>query len=285
MSRRMWTAIGAGAGAVAGVAYAGAVRWSARTRELCSALHGQRAAGAPRRFDPAAIDALPPPVTRYLRTVLTPGQAYVRTVRIRHTGTFNTSGDTDAWKRFTSEQYVVIDPPGFVWNARVAMFPGLPIRAHDAYVGGEGILDAAVFGLFPVARMRGDKDVNEGELMRFLAEAAWYPTALLPSPALSWSPVDASSARATLCDGGTSATLTFVFDSDGLITTVRADARGRTSGGVIVPTPWEGRWRDYEPRNGMLVPTGGEVAWIQPQGPQPYWRGQVASLDYEFYPH
>ncbi len=58
--------------------------------------------------------------------------------------------------------------------------PGLPVRVHDAYVTGEGILHASLLGLFSLVDMRGGGDVAEGELMRFFAEAAWYPTALLP---------------------------------------------------------------------------------------------------------
>ena len=35
-------------------------------------------------------------------------------------------------------------------------------------------------------------------------------------------------------------------------------------------------WRD-----GMRVPTRGEVAWLLPEGPKPYWRGEVTALRYE----
>ncbi len=58
---------------------------------------------------------------------------------------------------------------------------GLPVRVHDAYVAGEGILHASLLGLFSLVDMRGGGDLAEGELMRFFAEAAWYPTALLPT--------------------------------------------------------------------------------------------------------
>ncbi len=79
--------------------------------------------------------------------------------------------------------------------------PGLPVRVHDAYVAGEGILHASLLGLFPVVDMRGTSDVAEGELMRFFAEAAWYPTALLPSQGVRWEAVDDNSAYATLTEG------------------------------------------------------------------------------------
>jgi hypothetical protein len=94
--------------------------------------------------------------------------------------------------------------------------------------------------------------------------------------------VDDHSARATLKDGDLALTLLFRFNKDGLIDTVRAEARGRTVGGTVVPTPWQGRWWNYTIRDGMCVPLDGEVAWLLPEGAKPYWRGHITKLSYEF---
>jgi hypothetical protein len=123
--------------------------------------------------------------------------------------------------------------------------------------------------------------MDEGELMRFFAEAAWYPTALLPSQGVSWEAVDDRSAHATLQEGDTSVTMLFTFDEQGLIHTVRAEARGRAVGGEVVPTPWRGRFWNYEERGGMLIPLDGEVAWLLPEGEKPYWRGHITEIRYQ----
>jgi hypothetical protein len=83
-------------------------------------------------------------------------------------------------------------------------------------------------------------------------------------------------------DGETTLVMLFRFNEKGLIESVRAEARGRTVEGKVVPTPWEGRWESYETRNGMLVPVSGEVAWVLPEGQKPYWRGRITKLSYEF---
>jgi len=74
------------------------------------------------------------------------------------------------------------------------------------------------------ARVLGE--IARGELMRYVAEMVWYPTALLPSQGLRWDAVDDHSANATLVDGPGSLTLLFKFDDAGLIKSVHADARG-----------------------------------------------------------
>jgi len=67
-----------------------------------------------------------------------------------------------------------------------------------------------------------------------------------------------------------------------LIESARVEARGRLVKGVAVPTPWEGRWSDYQVRDGMRVPIEGEVAWLLPSGEKPYWRGRITRVEYEF---
>ena len=69
--------------------------------------------------------------------------------------------------------------PGFVWNARIAMVPGLHVFVHDAYVGGEGILNPAILGLLSLARPVEASVLAQGEFVRYFAETVWYPTALL----------------------------------------------------------------------------------------------------------
>ena len=64
---------------------------------------------------------------------------------------------------------------------------------------------------------------------------------------------------------------------DGLMSSIRAKDRGREVNGTVVPTPWEGRWKNYIRMNGMLVPGEGEVAWILEEGRKVYWRGGIAN--------
>ncbi|MEO6057508.1 MAG: DUF6544 family protein [Gemmatimonadales bacterium] len=259
----------------------GALRWNAGTRALRSRLEGARTPVRPRVVDAHELEGLPAPVQRYFRTVLTEGRPMVTGARLRHAGTFNMGDVKDRWVRFTSDQRIITRRPGFDWDARMRIMPGLTVRVHDAYVAGEGLLHAAVLGVIPVADLRGTREMAEGELLRFLAEGVWYPTALLPSQGVRWEAVDARSARATLVDGAITVTLAFGFRDDGMIETVRAEARGRAVGGRSVPTPWQGRFWSYQLRDGMRIPLDGEVAWVLPDGLKPYWRGHIVDIQME----
>ena len=47
-----------------------------------------------------------------------------------------------AWcfKKFTSTQRVIAQRPGFDWEGRIEMIPGLTARVHDAYIGAARVL-------------------------------------------------------------------------------------------------------------------------------------------------
>jgi hypothetical protein len=267
---------------VAGAALYGARRWQSATEAMHERLEAARLPIEPATYSTGELAGLPAPVQRYFRAVLQDGQPVIAAVRVQHTGTFNMGESAGRWVPFTSNQRVVTRRPGFDWEARMPMMPGLPVRVHDAYIAGEGILHASLLGLVSVVNMRGTPEMAEGELMRFFAEAAWYPTALLPSQGVQWQAVDDRSAMATLHDGDLELTMLFRFGENDLIEAVRAEARGRTVGEEIIPTPWEGRFSHYERRDGLLIPLEGEVAWMLPEGAQPYWRGRITDIQYEF---
>ena len=151
----------------------GARRWRARTRELRARLEAARLPVRPSAVDFHELEGLPAPVQRYFRTALEEGQPLVSSVSVEHTGSFNMSDSGEQWRPFTSTQRVVTRRPGFVWDGRIALVPGVAVHVHDAYIAGEGILDPALFGLITLGDMRDTGgDVARGELMRFFAEAA-----------------------------------------------------------------------------------------------------------------
>lgn len=279
-----WTAL---VGVVLIVLYAGltafgAWRWNEATRTLVARLDASRVAGGAARYDAAEIADLPAPVRRYFQLALPDGQPIIRSVDVKHSGTFNMSLDIARWLPFTSQQRVSTNRPGFIWNARIMMFPGVPVRVHDGYITGEGLLRPSILGLFALTDVQGGGDIAKGELMRYFAEAVWYPTALLPSQGVSWQAVDDTSANATLTDGPISLTMLFRFGNDGLVSSIYANARGQMVGTTTVMMPWEGRMSDYRMQDGMQVPFTGEVVWITPQGEKPYFRGTITQLTYAF---
>jgi uncharacterized protein DUF6920 len=273
-------ALAAGAGATA---IAGARAWTRMTERLVARLWGiaestdRGDAFAP--FDVRQLDGLPAPVARYFTFALPLGQRAIRRAHLRFRGTF--AAKPGAWAPFTADQHVTARPPGFVWDARIAMMPIVPVRVRDSYVGGEGSMRAAVASVVSMTNQHGTKEMAVAALQRFLAEAVWLPTALLPRDGLTWSAIDDDNARVTLTDGATTASLDAHFAPSGELDSI-STKRYRDVKGTPVLTPWIGTHTDYRRIDGMMIPTKGEVAWVLPEGPVPYWRGGIVEARFDW---
>jgi hypothetical protein len=167
--------------------------------------------------------------------------------------------------------------PGFLWNARVQVAPLLHVRVRDSLIQGTGAGQVSLMSAFTVSAAAGGPEMDSGSLHRYLAEAVWYPTALLPSETLTWTPIDDRSALATLSIHGVSVSLEFRFADTGEVTGIFTPARWGTFPGGYRQVPWEGRFRNYRVWDGVRVPTRGEVGWYIDGEWRAVWIGTITA--------
>ena len=226
------------------------------------------------------MPALPSPVARYFAFALPPGHRNVTAARAKWTGTFLTKRGAKP-SAFVAVQHFSVRPPGFVWDAKIKMIPLLPTFVRDSYVDGTGSMRARVGGLVSIVDRSGTPDLAEASLQRFLGEAVWFPTGLLPEFGVQWTAIDDETARATVTDRGNAASVHFHFGEHGEITGCTA-MRQRDVDGTSVLTPWRTRTCDYFRVDGMMIPRYAEAAWMLPCGPLTYWRGRLEKITYDY---
>lgn len=73
----------------------------------------------------------------------------------------------------------------------------------------------------------GGPEIDQSALVRYLSEACYYPTALLPSHRLAWTAVDDTHAKATLVHGQQKVSGVFEFNSVGQIVSMCSKDRSR----------------------------------------------------------
>jgi len=263
---------------VAAVVRINAARLERTHARLADDLLTEASSTTDRQYAADDVDDLPAPVRRYFESVLEEGRPYVRSASLKQRGEFRLGGPDAEWKPMTATQHVTVDPPGFVWDATIDVLPFVSTDVVDAYAHGEGFLRAKVLATIPVVDAGPDERMDEGELVRYLAEAVWYPTALLPGEGVEWEAVDDRTARATLEHAGNEASVTFHFDGRDLVSRVTTE-RYRQEDDAYAP--WTGYFRAYEDRNGILVPTDAEVEWNLPDGDLPYWAASLVRIEYE----
>lgn len=263
--------------ALAAAGLAGRLRSRRDRARRIAELEAAADAGPGRTVGAHDLAELPDPVRRYLAHALREGGPYVETVRVEQTGAVRRDA-ADPWRPFGATHHVAVDPPGYLWDATVALAPFLSLSVEDEYRGGDGRARLALLDLFPLGGAGPSPELNAAALTRYLAEAVWYPTALLPGAGVEWESIDDRSARATLAHRGATASLVFHFNDRDEVRRVDADERYRRVDGGFEPTPWSGCWRDYRTRNGIRVPTAGEAVWRLPDGDVSVWRGRILGI-------
>ena len=262
-------------GAAAAALISGSWSWKRSTQEARTRIS---AAAPPSAIDPAAMAALPPPVARYFTHVLGSERRLVSSAVATQEAEFFIN---DAWRPLKATQHFRASPPAFVWDATIDVAPLMPAYVRDSYIDGIGTMRASLYGRWSLADQSGTHELNLGALQRFLGEAVWFPTALLPSPAISWQPRDERSATATLRDRDNTVALLFEFDDAGLVRAISGDRFKEVSGNYVMQR-WEIVCGEPAERSGMIIPTWCEVAWVDQGVRQPYWRGRITTITYEY---
>ena len=172
---------------------------------------------------------------------------------------------------FRAQQIVRIDAPGFLWRAVTSLPKSIVVA--DYFCRGTGALEVRLLGALPVAWMVGTPTINQGEVLRYLAELPLFPDAILANRALDWTVVDAQTIVVATGTGASRGEITFLLGDDGLIQSASAKSRTYASKDGPIALPWHGRFRDYQRADGRLIPMHAEALWNLDGEEFVYWRG------------
>jgi hypothetical protein len=230
------------------------------------------------RVGRAGIDELPEPVRRYFLHVLPAHRELPTVTRMRQRGSLRTSGTSSRWFDFEAEEIIAARPLGFQWLARIGIGAGFTLEVCDRLIDGEAGSELRLSSLIRLGGDSGNRQISEAALHRFLAEAVWLPTALLPAAGVTWSAINDRRAEAALACGETRVALEFRFNAQNEVSSVYTPARWMREKGRYRAVGWEGRYYDYAICNGIRVPLRAEVGWYTEADWHPVWKGRIVGF-------
>ena len=222
------------------------------------------------------IERLPEPVQRYLKYTQIIGKEKIKTVRLKQ-GVYFRMKENQKWMPIKAEQYFNVDSVEFIWVAKVRFVPMLSIYAKDEFIDGKGNLVVKLLGLIKVADAKG-YEVDHGEILRFLAECIWFPSAFL-NDYIRWEAIDNSSAKATISHKGINASAIFHFNEKGEVTKITAK-RYREVNGKFALEDWEGQIVEYKTFNGVIIPNKVNIIWKLKTGDFCYDKVEIIDIEY-----
>jgi hypothetical protein len=176
-------------------------------------------------------------------------------VELHQTGRMKDVGATK-WLKFSASQTMSSRTCDFDWRGPLGM-----IHVRDAFQHGEGQLTVKALGLIPIVRTPSSAQLSRGELMRYLAELAWVPDAILLNTELRWRQDGPDTLAVSAGTGDTAAEVILTLDREGRIAGAFAPDRARAVKPPYLLTPWRGRFSDYRLHQDIWLPFGGEVGW------------------------
>ncbi len=198
----------------------------------------------------------------------------IRAVELRQTGQMR-QNKASKWMSFKAHQTIDVRRCAFEWNARTGPFNLVHVR--DTFDDQHGTLSVALLGVIPIARAPRSPEIDRGELMRYLAELAWAPDAILANADLDWHVEDENHLVVKTCYQSRQVELKIKLDQDGLVVEVFANDRPRAVKGGFESGAWRGVFSKYERRVGRNIPTCAEVGWITNDEYEPVWRGELTA--------
>lgn len=223
------------------------------------------------------LKPLPPLVQSWLRRSGILGKSMTRTVHLKQKGEMRTAPDK-GWKPFTAEQYFTVTQPGFLWTAKMRLSPIFSVVARDKYYGGKGNMLVKAASLITIADSKG-ATIDQGSLLRYLAEITWFPAAAL-SPYIKWEAVDDTSVKATITYGGISASGVLGIDAHGDVTGFTAMRYyERKEGATLEPWCIRVDKDGYRELNGLHIPAKSTVTWKLKEGDFTWMRVEVTELE------
>jgi hypothetical protein len=225
------------------------------------------------------LEGLPEPVETYFKYALRNGQEDVQFARLKQAG-LHKQQEAGDWNYLEAQQYICAEDPAFIWIARMKVAPIIWIGTMDSYSKGEGNMIIKFLNAVTVLNSTG-KEINISAMIRYFAEAPWFPTALLPSQYVTWEDMGPTRARITFSVHGLEATGIVYFNSRGQMEKFVTNDRYRESGGRYYKEQWTVYYKDYKEFGGMRIPTKLEAEWNLENWDFKYMSVNLKDIEYD----
>jgi hypothetical protein len=232
--------------------------------------------GAQAPVTEADLADLPEVVRRYLRFMGTVGRPRIRSFRAKIAGKFRLRPWL-GWSPAQAWQYNSGPDTARVFLMRIRVAHVLPLLGRDTYKHGHGHMHGTLFDRITVVDGHGE-EFDIGELTTYLNDAILLAPSMLLGASTSWRAVGDNSFKVSLTDAERTVNGTVYVDGRGAPYDFSTTDRFADLPGGLIRAEWRTPVRDWTVIDGRAAPTRLQAVWHLPQGPMPYFTGELVHL-------
>ena len=182
------------------------------------------------------------------------------------------------WMDFKATEVFNLKDPGFVWQVEVDALPFVKLYGRDMLENGKGAMTIKFYHLINLVNEKDDYKLNSGSMMRYLAEACWFPPAAKASY-LKWEQIDENSAKATFTQNSEQVSGVFEFSEDGLVQSFEG-MRFFGTGNKAKQEIWRIENSGIKEFHGILIPQKSSIIWKLESGDFHWLELEIKDLQY-----
>jgi len=175
--------------------------------------------------------------------------------------------------------FLFADEPVRLAYIKTSMF-GIPFEGYDSTQNGVGFMKGVIGKIFTLFNQTGP-EMDKGQLITYLGECFLIPSSIL-NGYITWEPIDAVHAKATIAYQGISASGVFTFGDDGFLKSFQTEERGRTGADGTIDYPkWSGVYENFTEKNGVFYPENAKAVYHEDAGDLIYFDARNINITFE----
>ncbi len=230
-------------------------------------------------FIHSQIQNEPKLIQKFYKKVVDDSSPIPNFITLNQSGEIKTEENSN-WLKIKSTEYFTSQKPNLLWDAEIGNSKFFWIEIVDSYLRRKGNTLIKINSSVTIGDSWGI-EIDKSNLFKYLSEAVYFPTSLLPSKNLKWNILDSNIAEIKFTDDKTSVVAKLFFNNDGTISNIETLDKFRPMNDNYKESLFTIYFSNYKKYNSFLIPTYCEVEWDLENGKFKFGKFKIDNIKYE----
>ena len=231
-------------------------------------------------FTFSQIDNQPVLLKNFFTAVIKDSSKAPNFITLSQSGEMKTEEKSN-WLKVKAREVFTTSTPELLWDGEIGNSKFFWVEIIDSYLKHKGKSLVKINSSLTIGDSKGI-EIDKSNLFKYLSEAVFFPTSLLPNPNLHWHILDTNSAEIKFTDSNTSVVAKFFFNKNGTINKIETLDKFLSKNSSFKESLFTVYFYKYRwVNNAFFIPTYFEVEWNLEKGKMKFGKFKIDNIKYE----